>query len=103
MVQAQAKVQEGPVRWESHVNSWDLCRRPDTGQGCPRAACKQLDVPCPFPRQSQAENCDSREDACDSGGSRDKSWTLRRAVESEERPTETPGIPRRLSKWPKAG
>ena len=50
-MQAEAKVQEGTVRWGNDVNSWQLCRRPDTGQACPRAACKQLDVRCPFPRQ----------------------------------------------------
>lgn len=74
MVQAEAKVQEGTVRWGNDVNSWQLCRRPDTGQACPRAACKQLDVRCPFPRQRGKQRAVTAESMHVTQESRGRSW-----------------------------
>lgn len=61
MVQAQAKVQEGTVRWRSSVNSWELCGRPGTGQQMSQGCMQAMGRAVPFSKtENQAENCDSR-------------------------------------------
>lgn len=67
-MQAQAKVQEGTVKWRSSVNSWELCGRPGH---------RTADVPG---LQRTKQRTVTAEYACDSGESGDKSWNLSRAV-----------------------
>lgn len=81
MVQAQAKVQEGDSKMGERCELLgavsETGHRTGMSQGCMQATGRVV----PFSKtQSQAENCDSREYACDSGEGRGTSWYLSRAV-----------------------